>query len=88
LLLGEVAKRLHAASAEVLGPITDATRAEFTEAITLRPGTGNEQLPIHPDVIRRLDISFRTPESRYAWMGNEWTFEEYMMRYISYDTNW
>jgi hypothetical protein len=88
ILLGEIARRLTAASAQVLRVSPERVATQLAQAIELLPGTGTEQLPVHPEVIRQLELSFCSSGTRYRWMGNTWSFDEYMARYISYDTDW
>lgn len=46
------------------------------------------QLPIHPLVAERLGLAYGTPDQVYRWYSQDWTFFEYIERYIAYDTDW
>ena len=41
-----------------------------------------ETVPIHPLVGERLDLAYYDPDHRYRWRGHEWTFRQYILRYI------
>jgi hypothetical protein len=88
VLMFELIRRLFEKSEHVLGPITPEIESELQAAVTRYPAIGAEQLPIHPEVIRRLGLTFCTPDTRYRWFDQEWTFEEYITRYITLDTSW
>ncbi len=87
LVLGEITHRLIQQSADEL---ESGARFSFSVENSEQDlaGTGNEQLPLHPKVISDLGLQFRDAQSTYNWMGQSWTFEEYIVRYITFDTNW
>ena len=87
-LILELVRRLFAKSQHVLGPLTPQIERELQAAAERHPGIGSEQLPIHPEVVRKLGLLFCTPETRYNWFGQHWTFREYMTRYIALDKSW
>lgn len=80
--------KLIEASKPVLGPVTSETRTELTDACANHPGQGNVQLPIHPTVIERLDLSFVSESSTYRYFGNEWTFDDYITHYMRLSRDW
>lgn len=84
----ELVRQLWQHSTAVLGELTPERAAELERAGELLPGDGREQLPIHPDVIRDLDLRFTAPDGRYSWYGERWTFSEYIKRYIMFDQTW
>ncbi|MDB5092011.1 MAG: hypothetical protein JWO85_112 [Candidatus Eremiobacteraeota bacterium] len=84
----ELTRRLFLKSEEVLGPLTPQIEREMAAAAEQYPGIGFEQLPIHPEVVRRLGIAFCDDETRYRWFDQEWTFREYITRYVTFDRSW
>ena len=44
-----------------------------------------EVTPLHPLVAERLGISYYDPDARYRWHGHEWTFREYILKYIRWE---
>src|SRR3984885_1541929 len=60
-------------------------RAAIAEVgVLLRPhrGQDHESVPIHPLVAERLKLRFYHPNATYRWHGHEWTFMQYILRYI------
>jgi hypothetical protein len=45
-------------------------------------------VPIHPIVARALGLEFWRADQTYRWYNQNWTFYEYIERYMAYDTNW
>lgn len=87
-VISELLLRLLERSREVLGDACEAARMEL-EALAVRfPGQGEMQLPLHPLAIERLGLTFVNESTRYRWFDNEWTFEEYMTRYLAFDRSW
>jgi hypothetical protein len=84
----ELTRRIIDRGRDVFGPLTGTVEASLRSSAERYPGIGEEQLPVHPEVARRLDLSFCPPDTRYRWAGQSWTFEEYMTRYILLDTSW
>ena len=87
-LMLELVWRLFEKSQHVLGEMTPQIERELQAAAERHPAIGVEQLPIHPEVVRRLKLRFCAPETRYNWFGQQWTFQEYMTRYITLDKSW
>jgi hypothetical protein len=87
-LLAELLRRLIAATPDAFGPVTDELEAEIAKFVLDTPGIGEEQLPIHPEVARVLELEFCPPDRRYRWFTQDWTFREYMTHYIMLDKNW
>jgi tetratricopeptide (TPR) repeat protein len=88
LVTGELVRRLCERSKTRLGPLTPDFEFELNRVCELFPGIGEEQLPIHPEVARRLQLKFCRPDTKYSWFNKRWTFKEYMTRYISFDKSW
>jgi hypothetical protein len=42
------------------------------------------QIPVHPEVARRLGVRWANGPTRYAYRGSRITWEEYVSRYIAY----
>jgi tetratricopeptide (TPR) repeat protein len=84
----ELLRRLWRQSEDVVGELTAEAEFELERVGELIPGNGAEQLPIHPDVVRALDLSFGGPDAQYDWFGQRWTFQEYITRYIMLDKAW
>jgi Polysaccharide biosynthesis enzyme WcbI len=84
----ELARRLFSASESVLGPLTPEIVREMRTAAVDFHGIGDEELPIHPEVRRRLGLRFCDAGTRYRWFGNRWNFREYITRYITFDRSW
>ncbi|MBV7540369.1 hypothetical protein KW835_04610 [Acidovorax sp. sic0104] len=51
-------------------------------------GLGAHQLPIHPLVAEALQLDFWQIDMTYRWESQNWTFFEYIQRYIDHDTDW
>jgi hypothetical protein len=45
-------------------------------------GQDLEVVPVHPVVAERFGLSYYDPEARHRWHGHEWTFREYILKYI------
>lgn len=84
----ELILRLLECSAAVIGNLDDAMRREIDTVIGEFPGQGELQLPVHPLVIERLGLRYLDTKTRYRWFDQRWTFEEYMTRYIEFDSSW
>lgn len=47
-----------------------------------------DELPIHPGVMRHLDLTFADENSRYSYFDEgRFTFSEYVLRYMRYENN-
>ena len=42
------------------------------------------EVPVHPEVARRLGVTWANEATLYAWRGRRITWEEYVRRYIAY----
>ncbi len=51
-------------------------------------GLGVHQAPIHPLVAEALELEFWQADMTYRWETEQWTFFEYIQRYIEFDTHW
>ena len=58
------------------------------EAAVNFEGFGGVQPPIHPLVAKALGLDWAGPDRRWLWYGQQWTFFEYIERYIGYDVDW
>jgi hypothetical protein len=86
--MGELACRLwHAAAAE-LGGDSSTTPQQLRATADMLGGMGSIQQPIHPLVAEHFELHMHSPDLRYRWFDQRWTFREYMARYIALDTNW
>jgi hypothetical protein len=78
-------------TATVLRPILGGTEQRLEECLEAAKGfegMGNLQVPIHPIVAGTLGLEFWRADQAYRWYAQNWTFYEYIERYIAYDTNW
>ena len=48
-------------------------------------GQDLEIAPLHPLVAERLGIAYYDPDARYRWHGHEWTYREYILKYIRWE---
>ncbi|MFD2264665.1 WcbI family polysaccharide biosynthesis putative acetyltransferase [Lacibacterium aquatile] len=51
-------------------------------------GMGNTQLPINPLVAQGLGLHYGGEDMVYRWYDQEWTFKDYITRYIANDEAW
>ncbi len=84
----ELMSRLLDASRDVLGELPTGFESDLQQASARFPAIGEEQVPVHPEVIERLDLTFCNRDTRWKWFSQRWTFEEYITHYIEYDRNW
>lgn len=87
-VFAELLRRLLERSSEALGTFDRQTQTELQSAYAIFAGQGEFQHPIHPLVIERLGLQFVDETTRYRWLGQSWTFEEYMRRYLAFDRSW
>lgn len=85
--VAELARRIAAAARPVLGGSETGFEARLP-AISAIGGMGGLQHPIHPLVADALGLRFWYPGMKFRWYDREWTFYEYIERYIAYDTSW
>ncbi|HEY4136559.1 MAG TPA: WcbI family polysaccharide biosynthesis putative acetyltransferase [Alphaproteobacteria bacterium] len=83
-----LATTLFEATLPFLGDNYEAGLSRLQQGFPNVPPMGNCQYPIHPAVAQALGLSFYQPDMLFSWHGEMWTFEEYMTRYIAYDTSW
>ncbi|RYF41051.1 MAG: hypothetical protein EOO25_10965 [Comamonadaceae bacterium] len=79
----ELALRMAAAARPLLG----GTQARAAQCIAARMGfggLGDVQVPIHPVVAATLGLQFCEAERTYRWYSQQWTFYDYIQRYIGY----
>jgi len=83
----ELARR----TAAVVRPILGGTVRRLEECLDAAKGfegMGNLQVPIHPIVAATLGLEFWRADQTYRWYAQNWTFYEYIQRYIAYDKDW
>jgi hypothetical protein len=83
----EVAVQLADALRPRLGGSAARARA-CIEAAADFEGLGDVQLPIHPLVADAYGLAWAGPDRRWRWYDQQWTFFEYIERYIDWDTSW
>ena len=83
----ELARRIAGAVRPVLGGTAQQADACLARTTGFQ-GMGGLQLPIHPVVAQALGLSFWQSDLTYRWYTQDWTFYEYIERYIAYDTSW
>lgn len=86
--IGELVRRLCLASSRYVEFDAAIVETQIERAQSIFPRQGTEDLPIHPEVIRHLGLRFADEATRYNWFGNQWTFDEYIERYITLDESW
>ncbi len=66
---------------------TDRLRAKQETDFLLRSYRGQdvEMVPIHPLVAARLGLTWYDPEQSHRWHGHEWSFREYILKYIRWE---
>lgn len=63
-------------------PLARAAAEEVDILSRYHAGQDFECVPIHPLVAERLKLRFHDPDATYRWHANEWTFRQYVLRYI------
>lgn len=86
--IGVLAERIHDMIQPLLGGEAESTRQQLLAAIEQIPDMDTLEEPIDPAVAAGLGLKFCPPDKRFRWYEQYWTFEEYMTRYLDYDTNW
>lgn len=86
--MAELACRLWRVAASELGGDPAIAPAQIQRAARALGGMGPIQQPIHPHVAEHFGLHFHSPDMRYRWFGQQWSFREYMARYIGLDTDW
>lgn len=83
----ELARRVAAAARHVLGGSAERAH-ECLARVNGFQGMGGHQHPIHPVVAAALELEFYDLDRTWLWYDQQWTYFEYMERYIAYDTDW
>jgi hypothetical protein len=62
-------------------------QARLETDFLLRHNVGQdlEIAPLHPLVAERLGIGYYDPDALYRWHGHEWTYREYILKYIRWE---
>lgn len=84
----ELAARLYDAIHPLIGGDAEPARQRLRAAAATLPDMDGLEEPIDPMVARLLGLTFYKPDMRFRWFDQTWTFEEYMSRYLAYDTSW
>lgn len=87
-LIAEMGKRLYRACLPVLGGDFDSGVERIRHGLAGIDGMGEIQVPIDAEVAQTLGLKFHSADMRYRWYDQQWTFDEYMRRYITCDTRW
>jgi hypothetical protein len=87
-LIIELGQRLYMACVPLLKGDPAWGLEHLRSSLDHHPGMGDVQLPVHPDVAQVLGLNWCTPDLRYRWYDQQWTFEEYLRRYLTGDTSW
>jgi hypothetical protein len=83
-LLGRVLGRLMGAVREPLGLPEDPEPRAIQLFSSWEP-FGHQHQPIHPELARRLGLTWWSPDRKYRYFdGSHLTFEEFMLRYINF----
>ncbi len=83
--IGVLAERLLDAVQPVLGGVTPDGLQRLRTTLATLPPMSDMQVPIDPRVAAALQLAFCQPDMRFAWMGERWTFRDYVIRYIAGD---
>ena len=83
--IGVLAERLLHAVQPVLGGVTQDGLQRLRATLATLPPMGTMQMPIDPRVAATLQLAFYPPDMRFDWMGERWTFRDYVIRYIAGD---
>ena len=82
--VAELALRVADAARPVLGGTAQRARQRVEMAMGFG-GMGGLQVPIHPIVADALGLRFWEADRHYRWYSQEWTFYDYIARYIGYE---
>ena len=72
------------AARPVLGGSARRAEACFT-AFPGFEGMGSHQHPVHPMVAEAYGLAWWEPDRTWRWYDQQWTFFEYIERYIGYE---
>jgi hypothetical protein len=86
-LMAELTRRIVRHVQPVLGGSLSQAEADIDAAADFG-GMGSQQLPIHPQIAAFFELEYCPPTRLYRWFDQQWTFDEYICRYIAADTNW
>jgi hypothetical protein len=75
-------KQLLARTAWLAPSLARSAAAETDVLLHRHTGQDFESVPIHPLVAERLGLRYYDPEATYRWHGHQWTFRQYILRYI------
>jgi hypothetical protein len=65
---------------------TSQSQREIDLLLRYNEGQDHETVPVHPLVAQRLQLRYFDPDARYRWHAHDWTFKEYIIRYINWAT--
>lgn len=82
--LAELARRVMDAARPRLGGTADRAAACFA-AVRDFDGMGSHQHPVHPMVADAYGLAWCDADRTWRWYDQEWTFFEYIERYIGYE---
>ena len=82
---GQVLKQLMARTGELTPAEQLRTRQETDFLLRSYRGLDAEMVPVHPLVAARLGLAWYDPDRTYRWHGHEWTFREYILKYIRWE---
>jgi hypothetical protein len=77
-------KQLLARTSILTPALARAAIAETTPILHRHTGQNFECVPIHPLVAERLGLSWFDPNETYRWHEHEWTFRQYILKYIKW----
>ncbi|NMG72307.1 WcbI family polysaccharide biosynthesis putative acetyltransferase [Parazoarcus communis] len=86
--IGELAMRTLSAIQPYMRGDAKMARARLGTALAAMPDMDVIEEPIEPAVAEGLGLKFYRPDMRFRWHTQQWTFAEYMRRYLDYDTSW
>lgn len=86
--LCDLATRIYVKAAPLLGRDIEDSFARIAAAAASNPGMGGLAIPIHPAVASTIKLEFYHEDMRFNWFERHWTFREFIIRYIAFDTNW
>lgn len=86
--IGVLAERIHDAIQPHLGGEPETARQQLLVALAQMADMDVMEEPIDPAVAAGLGLKFCQPDKRFRWYTQHWTFDEYMTRYLDYDTSW
>ncbi|WP_332826445.1 WcbI family polysaccharide biosynthesis putative acetyltransferase [Ramlibacter sp.] len=82
--VAELARRVMEAARPVLGGSADRTAACLA-AVDDFEGMGSHQHPVHPMAAEAYGLEWWAPDRTWQWYDQQWTYFEYIERYIGYE---